>query len=125
MFLLDIFFKSYNVFFRKKIEKGVTATVLLLSIPLGLNIALIFLFIVSFVIDLDDFGGPLFGFFVGMIVFITGMSLRYVYEKNTRYKLIIPYRFPALYYILGVIHYLFSIMTFISISVSMLSNNIE
>jgi hypothetical protein len=112
--MLNIFFKSYCVFFKRKIERGVAAAVFALSIPLGLNIALLLLLIISYFMDVKEFGGPLFGLFIAIIVFVTGMFLRHRYISEARYKSLLPIKYPFVYYLIGIAHYILSVIFFIA-----------
>lgn len=119
--MVDVLFKSYYVFFNKKIERGVAAAVFVLSVPLSPNISLLLLFAISFFIDIKEFGGVFFGLFIAIIAFSTGMFSRNVYIKKARYKLILPIKHPIIYYTIGVVHYALSIIIFIAAAIALLN----
>lgn len=112
--MLDILFKSYFVFVRKREDRGAAAAVFALSIPLSLNVILLLLFFMSFFIDIKnrEFGGPLLALFIAVITFTTGMILRSIYLKSNRYKSISNFKYPVLYSLLGITYYLFSLISF-------------
>jgi hypothetical protein len=82
--MLDFFFKSYFVFFKRKMDQGAAAAVILLAIPLGLNVYMLVLLGLSFLINLHSLGGPLFGLMGGALVIALGLWLRdrYVEKKG-------------------------------------------
>jgi Cu/Ag efflux pump CusA len=118
---MDFLFKSYFVFFRAKKENGASAAVIGLSIPLGLLSYLIFLFAMSFLVDLKDLGGALFGLLAGMSVLLVGIALRHIYVTKERYLKLSPIKYSFIYYASGVIFYFSSIMIFLLTFVSMLN----
>lgn len=119
--MLDVLFKSYFVFFRKKVESGVSAAVFLLSIPLSLNILLVVLLTISSFFNVSKIGGMFFGILTTGVAFATGMLLRRIYVTNARYKLIRPITRPFMYYLIGLVHYIFSVIFFVAILILLLN----
>jgi hypothetical protein len=117
---MDFLFKSYFVFVRARKEKGASAAVFGLSIPLGLIVCLVLLFAISFFIDLKDLGGGLFGSLAGISVFLVGIALRHVYVTKERYLKLTPIKYAFIYYLSGVIFYFSSILIFLITFVSMM-----
>ena len=119
---MDFLFKCYFVFFRKKADKGASAAVVGLSVPLGFISYLLVLLILSYVIDLKDIGGPLFGFMAGLIVFLVGVVLRHVYVTKERYRKIAPIKYAFIYYLIGIVFYVGATLTFFATFVSLADN---
>jgi hypothetical protein len=121
--ILDILFKSYFVFFRKKLDRGIAAAVFVTTIPLGLNMVLILFYVLSLFVSLGDLGGIFLAFLITIIVFSTGMILRFIYITQERGKLI-SIRYPVGYYFLGFVHYFTSIILFISLFIALLDSGV-
>ena len=119
--MLDILFKFYFVFAREQEDRGAAGASFMLSIPLGLHIILLLLFIISFFIDIKEMGGRV-GLFGAVIVFCTGMGLRNIYFTNARYKLMV-FKNVGLYYFLGVSFFLFSIIFFVLMFIFLLNSS--
>jgi hypothetical protein len=118
--MLDFFFNSYFVFFRNRMEKGASATVILMAIPLGLNVYMLLLIGLSFLTSLRSLGGPLFGLMGAVIIISLGLWLRHKYVDKSRYTILPPIESVGGYILFGITHYIFSILSFVGFSALLL-----
>jgi len=110
--MLDFFFKLYYCYFKSKGIEGAKTAAIIVSVPLTLNIWLAFLYLISFAIPIRQMGGFFFTFPIAIICSAIGIFFRQRYVAKERYKEIkFDVAFP--FYILGFIHWLFSLVYFV------------
>jgi hypothetical protein len=110
--MLNLLFKSYYVFV-KDMPNGVAGAVFFLSVPLGLNVTVLLLFCIPSVTDLTSWSAILSALLIGVITFITGMLLRYIYITREKYKSVPPIRIKFFYGLFGIVYYVTSILLFV------------
>jgi len=110
--MIDFFFKLYFSYCRNKGAIGAGRAAMAVSVPLAFNIWLLLLYVVSFVFPIRIMAAPLLVFPLGILCFLIGMFFRRRYEYKERYK-VIKFDSVFLYYVLGVVHFFFSIFSFI------------
>lgn len=111
MLIVDMLFKFYFVYFRKRGEIGAEASNRLLVGPLTLNLYSIIIFIASYFIKISDIGAIIFA--LGLV--LTGVLVTYLLERiyivKSRYERI-SIKYPVLHVIGGIIYFLISCLFF-------------
>lgn len=119
MNFLDFLFKSYFSIFFNKGDKGIAASIFCLSVPLGLIICTILVFLLSLIIRINEMNSFFFGLFCAGTVFLTGMLLRKKYRNS--YDFISKIQFGSwrvFYIITAILFYFCSLFFFLIITVS-------
>lgn len=112
MIVLDYLLNSFFVYLKKYRERGLLASIFLLTVPLGLNISALLILIFywtapGLLSKIDPF---LFGGIVIGLLFLTDKILKMVYLKGDR-NLETP-KFKIIYYLTSPIYYILSVVLF-------------
>jgi hypothetical protein len=111
MFLLDLLFKSYFVYFRNRGRVGAEASNRMLVVPLTFNVYILFLFFISAIFRIPDLGRIFFIISIVVVFFAVGFLIDRIYVTKGRYE-ILKINHPSLLVISGILFFFFSCIVF-------------
>ncbi|MCE7864999.1 MAG: hypothetical protein DYG99_15800 [Bacteroidetes bacterium CHB5] len=111
MFLIDLLFKFYFVYFRNRGRIGAEASNRMLVVPLTFNVFTLFLFIVSAIFRIPDLGRMFFIISIVLIFLAVGFLIDRIYVTKGRYE-IVKINHPTLLVISGILFFFFSCIIF-------------